>query len=100
MNRVVIVMVLVAGALWPPGRAHAQPPKSSAAPAADHAELSYALGYEAGLDLGRRNLDVDISTVLRGVQDGYSRKKPEYSPQVMQQVQTIIVATTGPRRLG
>ena len=86
MNRVVIVMVLVAGALWPMGRAHAQPPKSSAAPVANRAELSYALGYEAGLDLGRRTLDVDIATVLRGVQDGYSRKHPEYSPQVMQQV--------------
>lgn len=86
MNRVVIVMVLVAGALWPLGRAHAQSPKSSAAPVANRAELSYALGYEAGLDLGRRDLDVDITTVLRGVQDGFSRKKPEYSPQVMQQV--------------
>lgn len=86
MNRVVIVMVLVAGALWPLGRAHAQSPKSSAAPVANRAELSYALGYEAGLDLGRRTLDVDITTVLRGVQDGYSRKHPEYSPQVMQQV--------------
>jgi FKBP-type peptidyl-prolyl cis-trans isomerase FklB len=86
MNRVVIVMVLVAGALWPMGRAHAQPPKSSAAPVPNRAELSYALGYEAGLDLGQRNLDVDIATVLRGVQDGFSRKKPEYSPQVMQQV--------------
>lgn len=71
MNRVVIVMVLVAGALWPMGRAHAQPPKSSAAPVPNRAELSYALGYEAGLDLGQRNLDVDIATVLRGVQDGF-----------------------------
>src|SRR5690348_4917985 len=86
MNRVVIVMVLVAGALWPLGRAHAQSPKSSAAPVANRAELSYALGYEAGLDLGRRGLDVDITTVLRGVQDGFSRKQPQYSPQVMQQV--------------
>lgn len=86
MNRVVIVMVLVAGALWPLGRAHAQSPKSSPTSASNRAELSYALGYEAGLDLGRRNLDVDIATVLRGVQDGFSRKKPDYSPQVMQQV--------------
>ncbi len=75
MNRVVIVMVLVAGALWPLGRAHAQSPKSSAAPVANRAELSYALGYEAGLDLGRRTLDVDIATVLRGVQDGYAYEK-------------------------
>jgi FKBP-type peptidyl-prolyl cis-trans isomerase FklB len=87
MGRIVIVMVLAAGALGPLACAAAQPPKASpATPAANRAELSYALGYEAGLDLGRRRPDVDIATVLRGVQDGYSRKRPEYSPQVMQQV--------------
>ncbi|HEX5353616.1 MAG TPA: FKBP-type peptidyl-prolyl cis-trans isomerase [Rhodanobacteraceae bacterium] len=86
MNRVVIVMVLIAGVLWPLDRVFAQPPKSSATPATNSTELSYALGYEAGLDLGHRKLNIDISTVLRGVQDGYSRKKPEYSPQEMQQV--------------
>ena len=86
MGRIVIVMVLVAGALWPLERAIAQPPKASTASATNRAELSYALGYEAGLDLGRRRPDVDIATVLRGVQDGYSRKQPAYSPQVMQQV--------------
>ncbi|TAN05350.1 MAG: FKBP-type peptidyl-prolyl cis-trans isomerase [Rhodanobacteraceae bacterium] len=86
MSRIVIVVVLVAGVLWPLERALAQPPKASATPAAHRAELSYALGYEAGLDLGQRKPDVDIATVLRGVQDGYSRKKPEYSPQEMQTV--------------
>lgn len=86
MNGIVVVMVLVASALWPFDRAVAHPPKTSAAPVADRAELSYALGYEAGLDLGQRKLDVDIATVLRGVQDGYSRKQPAYSPQAMQQV--------------
>lgn len=86
MGRIVIVMVLAAGILWPLDHAVAQPPKTSAAPTDHRAELSYALGYEAGLDLGRRRPDVDIATVLRGVQDGYSRKQPEYSPQVMQQV--------------
>ncbi len=87
MSRIVIAVVLVAGALWPLGRALAQQqPKASAAPVASRSELSYALGYEAGLDLGQRKLDVDISTVLRGVQDGYSRKKPEYPPQEMQAV--------------
>ena len=88
MNRIVVVMVLAAGVLWLPVPAIAQPPGTSAAPvpANNRAELSYALGYEAGLDLGRRRPDVDIAIVLRGVQDGYSRKQPEYSPQVMQQV--------------
>ncbi|HEX7369784.1 MAG TPA: FKBP-type peptidyl-prolyl cis-trans isomerase [Rhodanobacteraceae bacterium] len=90
MGRIVIVMVLVAGALLPLEGAFAQSTKSSSAPTAEapanRAQLSYALGYEAGLDLGQRKLDIDIATVLRGVQDGYQRKKPEYSPQQMQQV--------------
>lgn len=86
MKRIVIVMVLVAGTLGPLGCAFAQSPKSSSTPASKRAELSYALGYEAGRDLGRRQPNVDIATVLRGVQDGYSRKKPEYSPQQMRQV--------------
>ncbi|MGH8190283.1 MAG: FKBP-type peptidyl-prolyl cis-trans isomerase N-terminal domain-containing protein [Rhodanobacteraceae bacterium] len=85
MSRLVIVMVLVAGALWPLDRAAAQTKKPQPPPT-DRAELSYALGYAAGRDLGRREPDVDIASVLRGVQDGYSRKKPAYSPQEMQQV--------------
>ena len=86
MSRIIIVLVLAAGVLLPSGVLLAQLPKTSAAPVTDRAELSYALGYEAGLDLGQRKLDVDINTILRGVQDGYSRKKPEYSPQTMQRV--------------
>ncbi len=76
----IIVLVAVAAAAWPAARAQAQ-----TAPA-DRAKLSYALGYEAGRDLGQHNLQIDISTVLRGVQDGYSQKKPTYSPQEMQRV--------------
>lgn len=49
-------------------------------------KLSYALGYEAGRDLGQHGLQIDIAAVLRGVQDGYGNKKPAYSPQEMQQV--------------
>jgi FKBP-type peptidyl-prolyl cis-trans isomerase len=86
MSRIVIVLVLAAGVLLPSGALLAQPPKTPAAPVADRAELSYALGYEAGLDLGQRKLEVDLDTILRGVRDGYSRKKPEYPPQTMQRV--------------
>jgi FKBP-type peptidyl-prolyl cis-trans isomerase FklB len=85
MGRIVVAMVLVAGVLWALDATAAQTAKPEAS-AAKRAELSYALGYEAGLDLGRRKHDVDITTVLRGVQDGYSRKKPAYPPQEMQQV--------------
>jgi FKBP-type peptidyl-prolyl cis-trans isomerase FklB len=86
MSRIVIVLVLAAGVLLPSGVLLAQSAKAPATPVPDRAELSYALGYEAGLDLGQRKLDVDIATILHGVQDGYSRKKPEYSPQTMQRV--------------
>jgi FKBP-type peptidyl-prolyl cis-trans isomerase FklB len=92
MSRIAIVMVWAVGALLPAGAALAQQPKTSAAatptatPASSRAQLSYALGYEAGLDLGQRKLDIDLATILRGVEDGYSRKKPAYSPQQMQQV--------------
>ncbi len=87
MNRIIIVMALAATVLSPLGRAAAQAPAAASSTAlANRAELSYALGYEAGLDLGQRKLDVDIATVLRGVQDGYLRKHPEYPPQAMQGV--------------
>ncbi|HEU0277196.1 MAG TPA: FKBP-type peptidyl-prolyl cis-trans isomerase [Rhodanobacteraceae bacterium] len=89
MSRIVMVVLLAAGGLLPVGAFAAQTGKPAApAPStpASRAELSYALGYEAGLDLGQRKLDVDIATVLRGVQDGYARKQPQYSPEAMQQV--------------
>ncbi|HET7561078.1 MAG TPA: FKBP-type peptidyl-prolyl cis-trans isomerase [Rhodanobacteraceae bacterium] len=86
VRRIVIVVALATAGLWSLAAAAAHPPKSSATPAVQRAQLSYALGYEAGLDLGRRQPDVDIATVMRGVQDGFSRKQPAYSPQEMQQV--------------
>jgi FKBP-type peptidyl-prolyl cis-trans isomerase FklB len=78
--------LLVVGVAWSSGQAMAQPPAASTPATVNRAELSYALGYEAGLDLGQRKLDIDIGNVLRGVQDGYSRKQPAYPPQAMQQV--------------
>jgi FKBP-type peptidyl-prolyl cis-trans isomerase len=86
MSRIFIVLVFAAGMLLPSRMLLAQPPKSSVAPVANRTELSYALGYAAGRDLQQRQPDIDVATVLRGVQDGYSRKQPEYSPQTMQRV--------------
>lgn len=78
----IAVLVLVAAALAPCAPACAQ---DATAAGADRAKLSYAIGYEAGRDLYQRKLDVDLATVLRGVQDGYAQKRPVYSPQVLQQ---------------
>lgn len=74
------LLVMTAAATLPLS-ARAQNP-----PMQDGRKLSYALGYEAGRDLGQHGLQIDIAAVLRGVQDGYGQKKPAYSPQDMQQV--------------
>ncbi|HET9836062.1 MAG TPA: FKBP-type peptidyl-prolyl cis-trans isomerase [Rhodanobacteraceae bacterium] len=74
-------LLMVSAAMALPVCAQAQNPSSQA-----DRKLSYALGYEAGRDLGQHGLQIDISAVLRGVQDGYNQKKPAYSPQEMQQV--------------
>ena len=74
-------LLMVAAALVLPVCAQAQNP-----PTQGDRKLSYALGYEAGRDLGQHGLQIDIAAVLRGVQDGYGQKKPSYPPQEMQQV--------------
>lgn len=74
------LLVMTAAATLPLGA------RAQTAPAQGDHKLSYALGYEAGRDLGQHGLQIDIAAVLRGVQDGYGRKKPAYTPQEMQQV--------------
>jgi len=37
-------------------------------------KLSYAIGYEIGRDFQERKMEVDLNTVLRAIQDGYSKK--------------------------
>ncbi|HEX7348937.1 MAG TPA: FKBP-type peptidyl-prolyl cis-trans isomerase N-terminal domain-containing protein, partial [Rhodanobacteraceae bacterium] len=88
MSRIFVWVLVLATVAWPLDRVSAAAPKTSASAQVplNRGELSYALGYEAGLDLGQRTPNVDLPTVLRGVQDGYQRKKPAYSPQAMQQV--------------
>ena len=76
-----IAMTAALAAALPLASARAQ----NAVPSGDR-KLSYALGYEAGRDLGQHGLQIDISAVLHGVQDGYGQKKPAYPPQEMQQV--------------
>lgn len=78
--KVAVLFIVAAAATLPIQHAHAQTAQT------DRARLSYALGYEAGRDLGQHDLQIDIATVLRGVQDGYGQKKPVYPPQDMQRV--------------
>lgn len=39
-------------------------------------KLSYALGYQIGNDFTKNNLDVDLATVIRAIQDGYAKRDP------------------------
>ena len=57
-------------------------PAASAAPAAsDKTTLSYAIGYDMARDLAERKVDLDIATLIRGVQDGYAKKTPTMDGQ-------------------
>lgn len=42
----------------------------------DKGKLSYAIGYEIGRDFVDKQMDVDIATVLRAIQDGYGKRTP------------------------
>ena len=42
----------------------------------DKNTLSYGLGYDMGSGYASRNVQVDIATVIRGLQDGYAKRQP------------------------
>lgn len=42
-------------------------------------KLSYAIGYEIGRDFVDKQMDVDIATVLRAIQDGHAKRNPSVS---------------------
>ena len=50
-------------------------PSSSAQPS-DKALLSYAIGYDMARDLAERNVDLDMNTLMRAIQDGYAKRAP------------------------
>lgn len=39
-------------------------------------KLSYAIGYEIGKDFTEKQMDVDIATVVRAIQDGHAKRNP------------------------
>jgi len=39
-------------------------------------KLSYAIGYQIGGGLTERNMELDINTVVRAIQDAYAKKAP------------------------
>jgi peptidylprolyl isomerase len=53
------------------------------APAAvsDKATLSYAIGYDMARDLAERKVDLDLATLVRGINEGYAKKTPTMPPE-------------------
>lgn len=39
-------------------------------------KLSYAVGYQLGREMAERGIDLDVNTVVRGVQEGFAKRDP------------------------
>ena len=50
----------------------------------DQQRFSYAIGYQLGQDVGRRNLDVDPAALTEAVRDGLAAAEPRLSREQMQ----------------
>lgn len=48
-------------------------------------KLSYAYGYRIGAELAESKLDVDLNTVIRGIQDGNAKRNPAVPADQMQE---------------
>lgn len=49
---------------------------SSTTTASNKTLLSYAIGYDMARDLAERNVDLDVNTLIRAIQDGYAKRAP------------------------
>lgn len=52
--------------------------------ASEKGKLSYAIGYEIGRDIKRRNIEVDLNTVIKAIQDGVAERDPTVSAADME----------------
>ncbi|SDD41839.1 FKBP-type peptidyl-prolyl cis-trans isomerase N-terminal domain-containing protein [Aquimonas voraii] len=46
-------------------------------------KLSYAIGYQLGREMAERGVDLDVATVVRGVQEGFAKRDPSVPPEEM-----------------
>ena len=88
--------LLAAGSVFAQNKASA--PAQGAAPAAaqqappapitpaDKPNLSYAIGFQMGDGLVERKIDVDVNAVIRGIQDGFAKRKPTVAEETMRDV--------------
>lgn len=65
------------------GAAHAQDTTS------EKGKLSYALGYDLGRNLSESGEQVDLATIQKGVQEGFSKKQPSVP---VEQLRTAVEA--------
>jgi FKBP-type peptidyl-prolyl cis-trans isomerase FklB len=80
-----------ASAPTPAAKQAAAPPPAPIT-AADKPNLSYAIGFQMGDGLNERKIDVDIATVIRGLQDAYAKRKPTVAEDTMRDVLTRMQA--------
>ena len=56
--------------------APANPPQP---PPVNKPVLSYAIGFDTGKGLANPDIDIDINAVIKGLQDGYAKREPQYT---------------------
>lgn len=70
-------LLVAAIAAFASGAVLAQTKPAAATPApADKTTLSYAIGYDMARDLAERKVDLDLPTLIRGINEGYAKKPP------------------------
>jgi len=50
--------------------------------------LSYSIGYQIGKDFTERQMDIDINTVVRALQDAYAKRNPAVAEETMRDTLT------------
>jgi FKBP-type peptidyl-prolyl cis-trans isomerase FklB len=58
----------------------------------DKPKLSYAMGYQLGSEIAGRKVDVDINTVVKGLQDAFAKRQPVHKPEDLAQQLAILSA--------
>ena len=46
-------------------------------------KLSYAIGFEIGRDFNQKQMDVDLNTVIKAMQDGFAKRNPTVPEEQM-----------------
>jgi len=54
----------------------------------DKGKLSYAVGYEIGRDFNDKQLDIELATVIRAIQDGYAKRDPAVPEEQLREALT------------